>query len=85
MFSFLMSRQFYSGSARYWFTLDSVQLQYKEQTASFIGSRFLTAPAEYSFHCESVNSFQDPLLVPNNTNEATSQWNLNLVDFQVQL
>ncbi|XP_026223143.1 V-type proton ATPase subunit S1-like [Anabas testudineus] len=82
--SFMMSRRFYPVSARNWFTLDSVQLQYQGQSLSFIGSRFLTAPAEYSFHCQSVTSYQEPLLVPNSTNQVTSQWQLNLVDFQIQ-
>ncbi|KAM7405253.1 hypothetical protein PAMP_012529 [Pampus punctatissimus] len=81
---FAMSQRFYSVSARNWFTLDSVQLQSNGQTASFIGSRGIYAPAEYSFHCQSVNSFQDALLVPNNTNSNTTQWKLNFIDFQIQ-
>lgn len=83
--SFAMRRQFYPVSARNWFTLDSVQLQSGGLTASFIGSRNIYAPAEYSYHCQSVNSFQDALLVPNNTNQNTTQWRLNFIDFQVQL
>ncbi|XP_044065957.1 V-type proton ATPase subunit S1b [Siniperca chuatsi] len=82
--SFAMSRRFYPVSARYWFTLDSVQLQFNGLTASFIGSRNIYAPAEYSFHCQSVSSFQDTLLVPNNTNQNTTQWRLNFIDFQIQ-
>lgn len=79
-----MRRQFYPVSARNWFTLDSVQLQSGGLTASFIGSRNIYAPAEYSYHCQSVNSFQDALLVPNNTNQNTTQWRLNFIDFQIQ-
>ncbi|KAM7411244.1 hypothetical protein PAMA_021302 [Pampus argenteus] len=82
--SFAMSQRFYSVSARNWFTLDSVQLQSSGQTATFIGSRGIYAPAEYSFHCQSVNSFQDALLVPSNTNSNTTQWKLNFIDFQIQ-
>nr|XP_046251614.1 V-type proton ATPase subunit S1b [Scatophagus argus] len=82
--SFAMSQRFYRVSARNWFTLDSVQLQSNGLTASFIGSRNIYAPAEYSFHCQSVNSFRDALLVPNNTNQNASQWRLNFVDFQIQ-
>ncbi|KAF7669481.1 hypothetical protein LDENG_00189700 [Lucifuga dentata] len=82
--SFAMSQQFYSASARNWFTLDSVQLQYEGQTASYIGSRSIYAPVEYSYHCQSVSSFQDALLVPSNTTENTSHWRLNFVDFQIQ-
>ncbi|TKS76620.1 V-type proton ATPase subunit S1 [Collichthys lucidus] len=82
--SFAMTRRLYPVSGRYWFTLDSVQLQSSGLTASFIGSRNIYAPAEYSFHCQSVKSFQDALLVPNNTNQNTTQWRLNFIDFQIQ-
>ncbi|XP_068453765.1 V-type proton ATPase subunit S1b [Clinocottus analis] len=81
---FAMSRRFFPVSARFWFTLDSVQLQANGLTASFIGSRNIYAPAEYSFHCQSVTSFRDTLLVPNNTNTNTTAWMLNFIDFQIQ-
>ncbi|KAM4571361.1 V-type proton ATPase subunit S1-like [Fundulus diaphanus] len=82
--SFTMSQRFYPVSARKWFTLDSVQLRVKStgQTGSFIGSRGIYAPAEYSFRCQSVSSFRDALLIPNNQN--ATQWRLNFIDFQIQ-
>lgn len=83
--SFTMTQRFYPVSARNWFTLNSVQLQSGGRTASFIGSRNIYAPAEYSYHCQLVSSFQDALLVSNNTNQNTSEWRLNFIDFQVQL
>ncbi|XP_076022744.1 V-type proton ATPase subunit S1b [Genypterus blacodes] len=82
--SFAMSQRFYPVSARNWFTLDSVQLQFNGSTASYLGSRGIYAPAEYSFHCQSVTTFRDALLILNNTNEATAQWRLNFIDFQIQ-
>nr|XP_020474648.1 V-type proton ATPase subunit S1-like [Monopterus albus] len=83
--SFYMSQRFYPGSARNWFTLDMVQLQYKDLTGVFLGSRDISAPAEYSYHCSFVSSVEEPLLVPNNSdNKNTSQWMLNFVDFQIQ-
>ncbi|KAM4611022.1 V-type proton ATPase subunit S1b [Polymixia lowei] len=82
--SFAMSQRFYPVSARNWFSLNTVQLQANGTTASFIGSRNIYAPAEYSFHCESVTSFSDALLSPNNTNPNTTQWRLNFIDFQIQ-
>ncbi|XP_029292562.1 V-type proton ATPase subunit S1b [Cottoperca gobio] len=82
--SFSMSRRLYSVSARYWFTLDSVQLQSNGRTASFIGKRNIYAPAEYSFHCQSVTSFRDALLVPTNADQNTTQWRLNFIDLQIQ-
>ncbi|XP_017274599.1 V-type proton ATPase subunit S1b [Kryptolebias marmoratus] len=82
--SFAMSRQFYPVSARYWFTLDSVQLQANGLTRSFIGRNSIYAPAEYSFHCQSVSSFQDALLIPNITNQEQENDRLNFIDFQIQ-
>ncbi|XP_040050004.2 V-type proton ATPase subunit S1b [Gasterosteus aculeatus] len=81
--SFAMSQRFYPVSARNWFTLDSVQLQANGQTSSFTGSRNIYAPAEYSFHCQSVTSFRDILLVANKTNPSPL-WRLNFIDFQIQ-
>ncbi|XP_040007881.1 V-type proton ATPase subunit S1b [Xiphias gladius] len=82
--SFAMSQRLYPVSARNWFTLDSVELQSNGITASFIGSRGIYAPAEYSFHCQSVSSFPDGLLVSNNPSQNASQWRLNFIDFQIQ-
>lgn len=82
-----MSQRFYPVSARNWFTLDSVQLQSNGTTASFSGSRFIYAPAEYSYHCQSVtgSAEDDALLALTSTNQSTSAWRLDFVDFQVQL
>lgn len=80
--SFSMTRRFYAVSARNWFTLDFVELQTNGQTETFIGSGSIYAPAEYSFHCQSVTSFQDPLLISNNKN--STQWRLSFTDFQIQ-
>ncbi|KAM3617071.1 uncharacterized protein V6R79_001776 [Siganus canaliculatus] len=82
--SFDMSQRFYPVSARNWFTLDSVMLQFGNESASFIGSRNIYAPAEYSYRCESVTNFRDTLLFPNSTSQNTLQWRLNFVDFQIQ-
>lgn len=80
-----MSQKFYPGSARNWSTLDTVQLQFGSATATFTGNRSIHTPAEYSYHCQSVNSFQDPLLVMVNSTGNASNWRLNFVDLQVQL
>uniref|UniRef100_A0A8C6UDK1 ATPase H+ transporting accessory protein 1b n=1 Tax=Neogobius melanostomus TaxID=47308 RepID=A0A8C6UDK1_9GOBI len=78
--SFFMSQRFYPVSARAWFTLDRVLLQQNAVTVSF-SSRLVSAPAEYSYHCQSVSSFRDALLTPINT---TTTWKVNLIDFQIQ-
>ncbi|XP_072304966.1 V-type proton ATPase subunit S1b [Eucyclogobius newberryi] len=80
--SFSMSQRFFPVSARRWFSLDSVQLLRNNASASF-SSRSIYAPAEYSFHCQSVSSFRDALLVHDNRLNA-SAWMLDLVDFQIQ-
>lgn len=82
--SFAMSQRFFPVSARNWFTLDTVHLQSNSQAASFSGSHGIYAPAEYSFHCQSVNSFRNALLVPGEATQNASQWRLNFVDFQIQ-
>ncbi|XP_041860341.1 V-type proton ATPase subunit S1-like [Melanotaenia boesemani] len=82
--SFFMSQRFYPVSARNWFSLDSVQLQANGLAASFTGRRSIYAPAEYSFHCKSVSSFQDALLVPDPTSQNSSGWRLSFIDFQIQ-
>ena len=81
--SFTMSQKLYPVSARYWFTLDSVLLKSPNGSVSFNGSRGIYAPAEYSFHCMSVNSFRDPLLIRGESDPNTSNWMVNFVDFQV--
>ncbi|XP_078806326.1 V-type proton ATPase subunit S1 isoform X2 [Oryzias latipes] len=82
--SFSMSQRFYPVSARNWFSLDTVELEVGGVSASYAGSRGIYAPAEYSFRCQSVNNFQDALLVRNNTNSSLSVWSLNFIDFQIQ-
>uniref|UniRef100_A0A3P8Q8G5 ATPase H+ transporting accessory protein 1b n=1 Tax=Astatotilapia calliptera TaxID=8154 RepID=A0A3P8Q8G5_ASTCA len=81
---FSMSKRFYSVSAREWFSLDAVELQYANLSASYIASRDIYAPAEYSFHCQSVANFGDILLHTNTTDTNSSQWRLNFIDFQIQ-
>ncbi|CAL8368259.1 unnamed protein product [Lota lota] len=81
---FAMSQKLFPVSARNWFSLDSVSLESINGTVSFSGSRGIYAPAEYSFHCMSVNSFSDALLIRGETNPNTSNWMVNFVDFQIQ-
>lgn len=84
--SFFMSQRFYPVSRRNWFSLDSVRLQANGTAASFNGSRFISAPAEYSYRCQSVTSSgeDDALLVLSSANQSSSAWRLHFVDFQVR-
>lgn len=87
LYSFIMSQKFYPGSARNWFTLDTVTLQNQGQSVSFSGKEGIYAPVEYSFHCQSVTNYLYPLLMPNASNHDlnTSQWRIHFVDFQVKV
>uniref|UniRef100_A0A3Q0SDV5 ATPase H+ transporting accessory protein 1b n=1 Tax=Amphilophus citrinellus TaxID=61819 RepID=A0A3Q0SDV5_AMPCI len=81
---FVLRQRFYSVSARNWSTLDTVELKYRNLSASYIANRGIYTPAEYSFHCQSVTNFGDALLFPNITDQNSSEWRLNFIDFQIQ-
>nr|XP_040049194.1 ATPase H+ transporting accessory protein 1a [Gasterosteus aculeatus aculeatus] len=81
---FAMSQRRYQVSARRWFTLDAVELEYDRTTARFNGSRKVYAPAEYSYRCESVTNFRWPQLVPRSLNDPANQWRVSFQDFQIQ-
>uniref|UniRef100_A0A3Q3WGF3 Uncharacterized protein n=1 Tax=Mola mola TaxID=94237 RepID=A0A3Q3WGF3_MOLML len=77
-------KRHYKVSARRWFTLDAVELEYGSTKAVFNGSRNIYAPAEYSYRCESVTSFRWPLLVPRSSKDPANQWRVVFEDFQIQ-
>ncbi|XP_061635094.1 ATPase H+ transporting accessory protein 1a isoform X2 [Phyllopteryx taeniolatus] len=81
---FALSQRHYTVSARRWFTLDAVELEYDGTKATFNGSRNIYAPAEYSYRCESVSSFRWPQLVPRSTKDPANQWRVTFEDFQIQ-
>ncbi|XP_040009701.1 ATPase H+ transporting accessory protein 1a [Xiphias gladius] len=81
---FAMSQRHYKVSARRWFTLDAVELEYDGTKATFNGSRNIYAPAEYSYRCESVTSFRWPLLIPRSSKDPANQWRVSFEDFQIQ-
>ncbi|XP_058499619.1 ATPase H+ transporting accessory protein 1a [Solea solea] len=79
-----MSQRHYQVSARRWFTLDAVELEYDGTKATFNGSRNIYAPAEFSYRCESVTNFRWPLLVPRSAKDPANQWRVSFEDFQIQ-
>uniref|UniRef100_A0AAZ3RV10 ATPase H+ transporting accessory protein 1a n=1 Tax=Oncorhynchus tshawytscha TaxID=74940 RepID=A0AAZ3RV10_ONCTS len=81
---FAMSQRHYKVSARRWFTLDAVEIEYDGQKATFNGSRNVYAPAEYSYRCQSVTNFRYPLLVPRTSKDPANQWRVSFTDFQIQ-
>ncbi|NWW53875.1 VAS1 ATPase, partial [Pedionomus torquatus] len=81
---FLMSNKFYGASARNWSTLDSVEIvQDGEKFAKFNVS-VISAPAEYSFHCQLVgtSNVYPARLIPSN-NEAKN-WDVFISGLQIQ-
>lgn len=81
--SFAMSQRHYKVSARRWFTLDEVILEYENKKATFNASRSVYAPAEYSYRCESVSSFRYAQLTPRTSKDAANNWRVVFDDFQV--
>ncbi|XP_012682891.1 ATPase H+ transporting accessory protein 1a [Clupea harengus] len=81
---FAMSQRLYKVSARRWFTLDEVILEYEGKKATFNASRSVYAPAEYSYRCESVRSDRYPQLTPKSSKDAANLWKVAFEDFQIQ-
>ncbi|NWS44150.1 VAS1 ATPase, partial [Probosciger aterrimus] len=80
---FLMTNKFYEGSARNWSTLDSVEIvQGGEEFAKFYVS-VISAPAEYSSHCQLVgtSNLYPARLIP--SNEAKN-WDVFISRLQIQ-
>uniref|UniRef100_A0ACB8FQI1 Uncharacterized protein n=1 Tax=Sphaerodactylus townsendi TaxID=933632 RepID=A0ACB8FQI1_9SAUR len=80
---FVMTNKFYEGSARNWFTLDSVEIVQNGTTAKFRVS-IISSPVEYSFHCQLVGtrSQYGARLIPLDDKEKT--WDVVISDFQIQ-
>ncbi|XP_050180337.1 V-type proton ATPase subunit S1 [Myiozetetes cayanensis] len=81
---FLMTNKFYEGSARQWFTLDSVEIIQDDEKFAKFNVSDISAPAEYSFHCQLVgtSNLYPARLVPAN-NEAKN-WDIFISRLQIQ-
>ncbi|NXP15524.1 VAS1 ATPase, partial [Thinocorus orbignyianus] len=80
---FLMSNKFYGASARNWSTLDSVEIVQDEKFAKF-NVPVISAPAEYSFHCQLVGTSDvyPARLIPSNDEART--WDVFISRLQIQ-
>ncbi|NWR02000.1 VAS1 ATPase, partial [Paradoxornis webbianus] len=81
---FLMTNKFYGASARKWSNLDSVEIvQDGEKFAKFNVSG-ISAPAEYSFHCQLVgtSNLYPARLVP--SNDEAKNWDVFISELQIQ-
>ncbi|XP_010297704.1 V-type proton ATPase subunit S1 [Balearica regulorum gibbericeps] len=81
---FLMSNKFYGSSARNWSTLDSVEIVQDEGKLAKFNVSVISAPAEYSFHCQLVgtSNLYPARLIPSN-NEAKN-WDVFISRLQIQ-
>uniref|UniRef100_A0A8C3T826 V-type proton ATPase subunit S1 n=1 Tax=Chelydra serpentina TaxID=8475 RepID=A0A8C3T826_CHESE len=81
---FLMTKKFYAGSARTWFTLDSVEIAHDNQMVARFNVSLISAPAEYSFHCQLVgtSNLYGAKLIP--ANSEAKNWDIYLSEFQIQ-
>ncbi|NWH81056.1 VAS1 ATPase, partial [Piaya cayana] len=81
---FLMTNKFYEGSARNWSTLDSVEIVQDEEKFAKFNVSVISAPAEYSFHCQLVgtSNLYPARLIPSN-NEAKN-WDVFISRLQIQ-
>ncbi|XP_010283632.1 PREDICTED: V-type proton ATPase subunit S1-like [Phaethon lepturus] len=81
---FLMTNKFYGDSARNWSTLDSVEIIQDGENFAKFNVSVISAPAEYSFHCQLVgtSNLYPARLIPSN-NEA-KHWDVFISRLQIQ-
>ncbi|NXA30759.1 VAS1 ATPase, partial [Eudromia elegans] len=81
---FVMTNMFYGGSARNWSTLESVEIVQDDDKFAKFNVSVISAPAEYSFHCQLVgtSNLYPARLIPSN-NEAKN-WDVFISRFQLQ-
>ncbi|NXU47960.1 VAS1 ATPase, partial [Turnix velox] len=81
---FLMTNKFYEPSARNWSTLDAVEIVEDGEKLAKFNVSGISAPAEYSFHCQLVgtDNLYPVRLIPSN-NEAKN-WTVSISSLQIQ-
>ncbi|NXX49982.1 VAS1 ATPase, partial [Tricholaema leucomelas] len=81
---FLMSNKFYGGSARNWSTLHTVEIVQDEEKFANFSVSVVSAPAEYSFHCQLVgtSNLYPARLIP--SNEEAKNWEVFISSLQIQ-
>ncbi|NXC40099.1 VAS1 ATPase, partial [Penelope pileata] len=81
---FLMTNMFYEVSARNWSTLDSVEIIQDEEKLAKFNVSVISAPAEYSFHCQLVGTerLYPARLIPSDSE--AENWNVFISRFQIQ-
>ncbi|NXI35774.1 VAS1 ATPase, partial [Galbula dea] len=81
---FLMTNKFYRGSARNWSTLEAVEIVQDGKKFATFNVSVISAPAEYSFHCQLVgtSNLYPARLIPSN-NDAKN-WDVFISRLQIQ-
>ncbi|XP_044278866.1 V-type proton ATPase subunit S1-like [Varanus komodoensis] len=82
--SFMMTNKFYKGSARNWFTLDSVHIVQNGTAPAKFNVFSISGPAEYSFHCQLVGTSNQygATLIPDS--KEAYNWKVVISEFQIQ-
>lgn len=81
---FLMWNRFYNVSARHWFALDFVEILQDEVNVAMFNVSSISAPHEYSFHCQLVGTsgLSGVVFIP--ANDAAGAWTITISEFQIQ-
>ncbi|XP_061470169.1 V-type proton ATPase subunit S1 [Rhineura floridana] len=81
---FRMSNFLYPVSARYWFTLHTMELVRPRNPPAVFNATQVMAPSNYSFRCTRVSSqpTSGAILVP--SSNSASQWKVLIANFQIQ-
>ncbi|XP_025848727.2 V-type proton ATPase subunit S1-like protein [Vulpes vulpes] len=69
-----------------WFSLHRVEIIVNNSIQATYNATGVYAPSSYSYHCQHVSSLQryDALLLPSDTDDMSSLWEVTFVDFQIQ-
>eukprot|EP00079_Xenopus_tropicalis_P034015 XP_017947786.1 PREDICTED: V-type proton ATPase subunit S1-like isoform X2 [Xenopus tropicalis] len=83
---FVMTNQFYTGSARNWFMLESIEIipDGDESRIATFNTAYGSAPAEYSYHCQQIgtsSAYGEQLV---RSNSQAGSWNIFISEFQIQ-
>uniref|UniRef100_UPI00398EB111 V-type proton ATPase subunit S1-like n=1 Tax=Pristiophorus japonicus TaxID=55135 RepID=UPI00398EB111 len=81
---FLMRNNFYTGSARKWFSLDFVEIVQDELHVAMFNVSSISAPQEYSFHCQLVGTSRLYGATFIAANKAAQAWTITISEFQIQ-
>ncbi|XP_060057107.1 V-type proton ATPase subunit S1-like protein [Erinaceus europaeus] len=73
-------------SIQSWFSLHRVEIIFNNSIQATFNATGIYAPSSHSYHCQHVSSLQrrDALLLPSNTDDMSSLWEVTFVDFQIQ-